>query len=129
MNKLLLILVSGVIMLSGCNKSDSTQSDQFVGTWQNLGMDNLKLVISKHDGGDGYTINEEIYHKLVPATLDTPEHPAKTDKHSYSGMPDGNTLSVNAGFGEVVPLEIKDNQLYFDTGRKCANCNVYKKIN
>jgi hypothetical protein len=127
MQKLIAILITSVVLLS-CSKSGT---DKFIGTWQNAGMKNLTVTISRHEGGSGYTINEKIYYAAEPADkqLGWSGHPTSTDTKTFSGIPDGDSINVTLGMGFVTPMEMKNNQLYFDTGRSCDNCKLFNKVN
>ena len=104
------LLVVGVF-LAGCSDS----GDAYLGKWQNLHLQYISIEITKHDGGNGYTLTRYGQEHEV---LDT-----------YSGIADGKTLVFSSVMGSV-PAEIKNGQIELQIMPNCheAGCDKWKKI-
>lgn len=108
-----IVLGLGLIAtLAGCSKDGS----QYVGNWQNVGIQGLSLSITQSSTNDTYFVNihgRKGYH----------------EDGEYTATFNGKQLQTTIPLMGVVPLVVDNGTLHFNMGYTCNDCGVYKKVN
>ena len=109
----------------------SNKGNQFVGTWQNEGLKNVKLAIARNSKGDNYTVTIKTLVKKNPfAAFSDDKNPnaVREDNSTYQATLVGDILNTTLPLGIVVPAKIVNDELIFEDGRGCDKCTKYKKL-
>lgn len=124
---LMLILVGGVI--SSCSKSGG---DIYLGTWRNAALEDVTIVVTKHDGGKDYTIVRKVHYPAVAANkaLYIKASPETNNiVETYTGVADGNTIKASDSIFST-PMEMQGEQLFANFLPNCnqEKCKLWNKV-
>tara|TARA_B110000503_G_C6902394_1_gene311287 strand:+ start:112 stop:468 length:357 start_codon:yes stop_codon:yes gene_type:complete len=106
--------ILSLVALSAC----SNPAGQYVGTWQNVGMNGETLEIRQSGNSNGFLL------KLKTSK----ESSQGVTEHGFTGVMDKGLLQVSVPMMGVTPLIIDGDRLHFTDMRSCKNCDIWIKI-